>query len=184
MPIVVAMASGKGGTGTSLLAGNMSLLLATLGKKVVAVDASPGGAGLHGWLGIGEPRRALCDALAPGGPHLSELVMATAIPGLGLVPGETGDGWRGALDERGAATLAAQLRELDAEVAVVDLPTGCSDFAVDLFMAADSGVLVMVPEPCSVERGYRFLRAAFARRLRRAGRADLLAGDGLPMPLD
>jgi MinD-like ATPase involved in chromosome partitioning or flagellar assembly len=95
MPILVAAASGKGGTGRTLLTGNMSLLLATLGKRVIAVDAAPGGAGLHGMLGIGEPRRGLVDALVPGGPVLSELVMPTAVPGLGLVPGEPVAGWRG-----------------------------------------------------------------------------------------
>ena len=184
MTVVLAVASGKGGTGTSLLAGNMSLLLATLGKKVVVVDAAASGAGLHGWLGIGEPRHALPDALAPGGPHLAEVAMATAIPGLNLVPGEPSSGWRGELDAGAALRLAAQLRQLDADYAVVDLPTGCSRFAVELFLAADSGVLVMLPEPPAVELGYRFLRAAFACRLERAGLGHLLGEGGLPVPLD
>jgi flagellar biosynthesis protein FlhG len=184
MPVVIAVASGKGGTGKSLLAGNMSLLLATLGKRVIAVDASPGGAGLHGWLGIGEPRRALAHALIPGGVPLSEVVMATAIPGLGLVPGEPVSGWRGELDERAAESLAGQLATLDTDYVVIDLPSGCSRFVVDLFLAADAGLLVLVPEPSSADLGYRFLRAAFARRLELAGRAHLLGADALPMPLD
>lgn len=183
MPTIVAAASGKGGTGRTLLTGNMSLLLATLGKRVVAVDAAPSGAGLHGLFGIGEARRGVVDALAPGGPELAELVTATAVPGLGLVPGEPTSGWRGELDAEAAARIAAQARALDADYVFIDLPAGSSRYALDLFLAADVGVLVLVPEPPAIELGYRFLRAAFARRLECAGRVDLVA-DGLPWPLE
>ena len=186
MSVVVAVASGKGGTGKSLLTGNLSLLLATLGKRVIAVDAAPGGAGLHGMLGISEPKIALGDALRPGGPGLADLVMATAVPGLGLVPGEAEGGWRGELDARAAEVLAGQLRELEADYVLVDLPSGCSRYAVDMFLAADIGVLVHIPEPPAVELGYRFLRTAFARRLERSAfpLGALLEGSELPIPLD
>ncbi|HEY8141545.1 MAG TPA: helix-turn-helix domain-containing protein [Kofleriaceae bacterium] len=183
MAIVVAVASGKGGTGRTLLTGNMSLLLATLGKRVVAVDAAPSGSGLHGLFGIGEARRGVVDALAPGGPELAELVTATAVPGLGLVPGEPTAGWRGELDAEAAARIATQARALDVDYVLIDLPAGCSRYALDLFLAADVGVLVLVPEPPAIELGYRFLRAAFARRLECAGRIDLVA-EGLPWPLE
>jgi len=183
MAILVAVASGKGGTGRTLLTGNIALLLATLGKRVVAVDAAPGGSGLHGLLGIGEPRRGVVDALVAGGPELSELVSATAVPGLGLVPGEPIGGWRGELDAEAAARIAAQARALDADYVFLDLPAGSSRYALDLFLAADLGVLVLLPEPPAIELGYRFLRAAFARRLECAGRIDLVA-DGLPWPLE
>ena len=185
-PVVVAVASGKGGTGKSLLTGNLSLLLATLGKRVVAVDAAPGGAGLHGMLGLGEPRVALGEALRPGGPPLTEIVMATAVPGLGLVPGEAEHGWRGELDARAAEILTAQLHSFEVDYVLVDLPSGCSRYAVDLFLAADIGVLVHIPEPPAVELGYRFLRTAFARRLERSGfpLGALIEGSELPIPLE
>ncbi|HWM85471.1 MAG TPA: P-loop NTPase, partial [Kofleriaceae bacterium] len=64
-PVVIAVASGKGGTGKSLVASNLSLLLASLGKRVVAIDAALGDAGLHGMLGVSEPRLSLRDALKP-----------------------------------------------------------------------------------------------------------------------
>jgi flagellar biosynthesis protein FlhG len=37
---------------------------------------------------------------------------------------------------------------------------------IDYFLAGDEGVLVLTPEPTSVENAYSFLRAAFYRRLR------------------
>jgi flagellar biosynthesis protein FlhG len=39
---------------------------------------------------------------------------------------------------------------------------------VDYFMVSDDGLLVIAPEPTSVENAYAFLRAAFYRRLRLA----------------
>src|SRR5690606_3763443 len=49
---------------------------------------------------------------------------------------------------------------------------GTSSYILDLFLAADVGVLVAVPEPTSVELLYRFVRSAFMRRLERSGLSD------------
>ena len=54
-PRVVAVASGKGGAGKSLLAANVGIFLATLGKRVVIVDAALGTPNLHVFAGV--PRR-------------------------------------------------------------------------------------------------------------------------------
>jgi flagellar biosynthesis protein FlhG len=182
-PVVVAVASGKGGTGKSLVAANLSLLLASLGKRVVAVDAALGDAGLHGMLGVSEPRLSLRDALKPGGPPLSDLVMVTAVAGLGLVCSEAGAA-QAELDEAAAAQLGPQLCRLDAEYVVVDLPSGCSQYVVDLFVTADLRLLVLVPEPPAIELAARLLRAAFGRSLQRAGMGALVADGRLPIPLD
>jgi len=182
-PVVVAIASGKGGTGKSLVAANLSLLLASLGKRVVAVDAALGDAGLHGMLAVSEPRLSLRDALKPGGPPLAELVMATAVSGLGLIGSEPGAALV-ELDETAAAQLAPQLGRLDADYVVVDLPSGCSRYVVDLFLGADLRLLVLQPEPPAVELACRLLRAAFARSLQRTGLGALVADGRLPVPLD
>lgn len=181
--VVVAVASGKGGTGKSLVAANLSLLLASLGKRVVAVDAALGDAGLHGMLGVGEPRLSLRDALKPGGPPLAELVMVTAVTGLGLIASESGSA-QAELDETAAAQLGPQLGRLDADYVVVDLPSGSSRYVVDLFLAADLKLLVLLPEPPAVELACRLLRAAFGRSLQRTGLGALVADGRLPFPLD
>jgi len=40
---VIRFAAGRGGTGRSLIAANVSIYLAQTGKRVVAVDADPAG---------------------------------------------------------------------------------------------------------------------------------------------
>lgn len=184
MPSVIAFAGGKGGTGTSILAGNAALLLATVGKRVVLIDATTGGSGLHGVLGVGPAERALPDATVEGGPTLAELATPTGFAGLSLIAGDAHAGSRDPLDASAAARIRPQLRQLEAEYVLIDLPSGPSTFAVDLFNAADLGVLVILPEPPAVELAYRLLRQAFARRLEQAGLAELLPSGQMPDPLD
>ena len=50
---LIAIAGGCGGAGASLLALNLSVYIAQLGRTVVVVDANPAGAALHRLLGCG-----------------------------------------------------------------------------------------------------------------------------------
>jgi flagellar biosynthesis protein FlhG len=66
----------------------------------------------------------------------------------------------------------ARLRGLPAEYIVVDVGPGHGALAVDLMLAADLAVVVTVPEPPAIETTYRFLRAAFVRRVQKSLFAD------------
>jgi len=67
--------------------------------------------------------------------------------------------------------LMRVLMSLPADVVILDLGAGTSLNVLDLFSLADRGLLVILPEPTSVENCYRFLKAAFLRRLHHLGRA-------------
>ncbi|MBO6938961.1 MAG: helix-turn-helix domain-containing protein [Deltaproteobacteria bacterium] len=54
-PRLMVIGGAKGGTGKSLLAANLAIYLASLGRRVVAVDADRIGANLHGFLGVPHP---------------------------------------------------------------------------------------------------------------------------------
>src|SRR5690606_33057649 len=64
--------------------------------------------------------------------------------------------------------LLGKLRRLSADWVLVDLGAGTHPSVMDYFLVGDDGVLVLTPEPTSVENAYAFLRAAFYRRLRLA----------------
>jgi len=49
---------------------------------------------------------------------------------------------------------------------LLDLGAGTHASVMDYFMVAEDGVVVITPEPTSVENAYSFIRAAFYRRLR------------------
>ena len=174
-PRVVAIAGGKGGVGKSLVAANVGIFLATLGKRVVLVDAAFGAPNLHIFAGVPRPARSLSEALVDGGPPLAELAVATHVPGVRLVGGVYDPPWIANPDPAQVRTIAEQLRELPAEWVVVDLGAGLAPATLELFLAADIHLLIAVPDPTSIELMHRFVRAAFHTALERKGLAHLSA---------
>src|SRR5512144_3038606 len=87
MTRVVAIGGGKGGVGKSLVAANVGVFLATLGKRVILVDGAFGAAYLHIFAGVPRPSRSLAEAIVAGGPTLAELAVATHVPGVKLIGG-------------------------------------------------------------------------------------------------
>ncbi len=186
---IIAVGGGKGGAGKSLLAANLGIFLATLGKRVVLLDADLGGANLHTFVGVERPRVTLGDLFEKRVARVEDVVVETPIPGLGLVSGEGDPSWIANPRPAQKFRLLNQVQQLDVDYLVVDLGPGSGINAIDFFLVADVGVLVVVPEPTSVENTYRFLKSAFLRRLKRAGiepptlSAHAYEG-GVPGPLD
>jgi len=57
---------------------------------------------------------------------------------------------------------------LDNNTVLVDLERGNSCSVLDFFLMSDGGILVVTPEPTSIENTYRFLKSAFYRRLKQS----------------
>jgi flagellar biosynthesis protein FlhG len=170
----IAVGAGRGGVGKSLVAVNLAVYFAQLGKTVVLVDADAGGSNLHAHFGLaaarGEP-----DVREGGVGALRAALVPTSVPGLWLLPAPH-DAVTPALTLRAGRKVRwlAALRALPAEYLVVDVGPGQGNFALDLMLAADVSIAVTVPEPPAIETTYRFLRAAFRHRLRRAVSRDKL----------
>jgi flagellar biosynthesis protein FlhG len=190
-PRVVAIAGGKGGVGKSLVAANVGIFLATLGKKVILVDGAFGTPNLHVFAGVPRPSRTLSEAFAAGGPSLAELAVATHVPGVRLIGGVYDPAWIANPGPAQITVLAEQVRTLPADWVVIDLATGTSSATLELFLDADIGLIVAVPDPTSIELMHRFVRAAFLHRLGKLGLGHLASGldhtvheGGMPGALD
>src|SRR5207253_10311126 len=148
---IIAIGGGKGGVGKSLLAANLGIYLAQLGKRVVLIDADLGGANLHTFVGVERPKVTLGDFFDKRVARIEDCVVATAVKGLGLVSGEGDPLW--AANPRPATKnrLINQVREIDTDYLICDLPPGSGFIALDFFLVAHIGILVVVPEPTSVE---------------------------------
>lgn len=181
---VLVVGGARGGVGKTVIAANLGLYLATIGRKVVLVDADAAGANLHTCLGTAPPtpytklrRMARSEAPRPGGMTLAEALQETPFRGLQLL--------HLGLDEPAAGTargervnkLMSGLRELDAEYVVVDLGVGVTKEALDNFLGADLSLFVTVPEPTAIENTYRFLRGAFLRFLLQEAPNDAIRGE-------
>jgi flagellar biosynthesis protein FlhG len=163
---VVSIGGGKGGIGKSLISANLGIELARRGKRVVLVDADLGGANLHTTLGVEVPKRTLSDFIERRVSRIDDVITPTGVENLGLVSG--------ALDHLDAANprhaqkmrLLRHVQQLDVDYAILDLGAGTHSNVLDFFLVSDHGVLVLVPEPTAVENAYRFVKAAFWRRMR------------------
>jgi len=164
----IAVGGGRGGVGKSLIAVNLAVYFAQLGKSVVLVDADGAGSNLHAHFGM-RAARAEPDVDEGGLDAIRRALVPTSVPGLSLLPAAHDAVAPGvALRAGRKMRWLAGLRALGSEYLVIDVGPGHGDFALDVMLAADVAVAVTVPEPPAIETTYRFLRAAFRRRLRRA----------------
>ncbi len=162
---VIAVGGGRGGVGKSLVAGNLAVYFAQLGKSVVLVDGDATGGNLHAHFGLkagsaGEPE----DPAA-----LAQSLVSTSIPGLSILPAPH-DAVEPPLALRAGRKVRwlARLRALPAEYLIIDVGPGHGAFALDVMAAADVALCVTVPEPPAIEATYRYLRASFRRHLRKS----------------
>lgn len=161
---LLAVAGARGGVGTSVVAVNLAVYLAQLGRRVLLVDANASGAALHTMLDLPFPEPVL-EEDASGIDEFR--IVPTPIPGLSLLPQAYGFSSTSPLRPGRKPRWARKLRQQDVDYVLLDLGTGTASATLDLFLAADLGLVVCAPEPPAVEGAYRFARAAFLRSMRR-----------------
>ncbi len=167
-PRLLAIGGGKGGVGKTFVTANLATALARLGKRVLVVDADLEGANLHTCLGVPSPRHSLADFVSEREEDLGKLIVDTPLENLKLIAathGNLADAQPGHLRR---VRLLRGLRQLDADLVLLDLGAGSHASVLDYFLVSDDGIMVLQPEPTSVENAYTFLRAAFYRRMRLA----------------
>lgn len=164
---ILALGGGKGGSGKSFIAANIGVSLSKRGQRVIMVDTDLGGANLHTFFGLSLPQATLDDFINRRVGSICDVITNTEIPNLGLVIG--------ARDILNAANpkvhqklkIIRHIRNLDGDYVIVDLGAGNSFNVLDFFLISDDGILVITPEPTSIENAYRFIKSAFYRKLRK-----------------
>lgn len=156
-PPIIAIVAAKGGTGKTVLAGNLAAAWAAQGKKVLAVDCDPQ-ADLTGDLGVtptdegGTLAHVLLAVDSGEDPPLTARY-PTAVDGVSLIPsGVALDQLSMGLAAAGAdgedALRAALSDELlqDADLVILDTPPHLGPLTVGAMIAAD-----LVLMPCSAQ---------------------------------
>jgi len=165
-PRMIPVGGGKGGVGKTFVVANLGTALARMGYRVVTVDGDLEGANLHTCLGVSQPSASLADYVAHREEDLGKLALETATPNLRLIAATGGNLATPQPGHARRVQLLRELRKLPADFVLIDLGAGTHPAVMDYFMVGDDGVIVVSPEPTSVENAYSFLRAAFYRRLR------------------
>jgi len=162
---IVAVGGGKGGIGKSLITSSLGICLARRGRRVVLIDADLGGANLHTALGLNAPKVSLGDFISRRVSSIEDVIMDTGVPNLGLISGAHDHLTASNLKYFQKTRLLNKIRRINADYIFLDIGAGLSFNIVDFFLLAEAGLLVVVPEPSSIENAYRFLKMSFYRHL-------------------
>src|SRR6185503_12695741 len=129
---VIAVGGGRGGSGKALLAVNLAVYLAQLGRNVVLCDADPFGSSLHTMLGIEQPPLVLLQALR----ERSFELVATSVPGLKLLPTAFDPITQTIKRPTRASMWLGLVDKLDADYLVVNLGASTAPAHLDVFHEA------------------------------------------------
>ncbi|MEW6326619.1 MAG: P-loop NTPase [Thermodesulfobacteriota bacterium] len=162
--LIFAVGGAKGGIGKTILSANLSAGLASLGKRVIALDLDLGGANLHLHLGVKFPPLTLQHYFKDGKP-LNELCLDTAVKNLRIIAGDSSSLGMANILTAQKKKLIKDLQALPADYVVIDLGGDTSYNVVDFFLAADEQIAVTSPEPSSVLDVYNFIKVSLLRYL-------------------
>lgn len=161
-----SIGGGKGGVGKSLVTANTSICLALMGYKVVTIDLDLGGANIHTCLGLPIPEKTLSDFISKKVNSLEEIIIDTPIQNLKVISGAQDELGVANLKQMQKSKILSAISKLDVDYVLLDLGAGTSNNTLDFFIAADRGILVILPEPTSIENTYRFIKSVYQRKLK------------------
>ena len=160
-----AIGSGKGGVGKSVIATSFAIVLASLGKHVIAVDLDLGNANMHTLLGIKYPRRTLIDFLKGDIKNLNEIILDTSLYTLKFISGSGGIMGSANPWHAQKLKLIRYLKNLHVDHIVLDLGAGTTYNTIDFFLNATDHILVTTPETTSIQSVYNFIRICIFRKM-------------------
>lgn len=161
-----AVGGGKGGTGKSFISACLAIELASTEKDVVLVDADLGGANLHTFLGMKESEVDLGHFITNKVPSLEDTLVLTPFEGLKLVKGTENVLFVANINYYKKLKLIRHIKAFNAKRTIVDIGTGSSYNCLDFFILSNPGILVVNPEPTSIENAYYFLKSCIIRILK------------------
>jgi flagellar biosynthesis protein FlhG len=174
-PKILAVGGGKGGVGKSLVSLLISIGLANQNKKTIIIDTDLGGANLHTLMGIKTPARTLNDFLTRKYGTMEQICIPTQVKNLQMICGASEILSFANPQYAQKNKIVQSLTRLPADHVVLDLGAGTSYNVLDFFLIADYPIVVVTPQPISIQNAYGFVRNAVYRMLsRKAAQHSLL----------
>lgn len=154
---LIAVASGKGGTGKSVLSVNLALAWARLGMRVLLIDADFGFANIDVMLGTHARYHLghVLDGIVP----LCETVF-TGYEGVQFISGGSGvQALLGMTPQQLQALLSDFLQlEALADMIIFDVGAGASANILGILTACDEVLVVTTPEPTAILDAYALVK--------------------------
>lgn len=164
---ILAVGGAKGGVGKSIVAVNLAVGLALIGKRVVLADLDLGGADAHLLLGVKTLSADWNDFLDHRSQTLDDILTPTPFERLSLIGGNSSRLGIANLNHLQKLKIIRHLKAVQCDYLILDLGGNSSLNALDFFLAADHKVVVTAPEPTSFLDTYNFVKVSFYRLLDR-----------------
>ena len=176
----VAIASGKGGVGKTVITANLSLSLAqqfgTRNRPVVAIDLDLGCGNLNSCLGVRSPNGTINSFLSRKVPSLRHILTPTPQKHLHMICSSYSGSPEMALTDSLKKNLLDEASALEASWVLMDLGAGTSGDVLDLFLGATEKIIVITPEALSLHNAFLFLKTLILHYLwRELGKEGLLS---------
>ena len=166
-PVIWAVGGGKGGVGKSIMSTLIALSLSKKGKKTVLIDADLGGANLHTLMGIRNSPKTVYDYIQKKYDSLNDICIDTEADNLRILSGASEILSLANLKYAQKVKIIQGIFQLDAGHVVLDLGAGTSYNVLDFFLIAHKKIVVLTPQPVSIQNAYAFVRNAVYRKLSR-----------------
>ncbi len=166
LPKIIAVTSGKGGTGKTNFVINTAIGLAQKGLKVYVIDADLGTANVDVLLGISS-RSTISDLVDGSKTDIMEIVVEGP-GGIRIVPGGSGLQSLTELSEKELDRVIGLFSPLEdhADIILIDTGSGISRSVVNFAVAADEIIVVINPEPHSITDAYAILKVLSTKEKR------------------
>ncbi|MCJ7579143.1 MAG: P-loop NTPase [Candidatus Aminicenantes bacterium] len=164
-PEIWTIGGGKGGTGKSFMASSMAIHLAESGHSVTLIDADIGGANLHSYFGMTNPKSTLTEFFEKKIP-LDKLKIRTGVKNLSFIPGDVKSLASDSILYSQKLKLFRHIRMLNSEYVILDVGAGSHNNVIDTFLIADKMIAVLLHDVLAVENLYHFIKNALFRKLK------------------
>jgi len=157
---------GKGGTGKSFFSASLAIELSIHKEEVILIDADLGGPNLHTFLGMKESNLDLGYFITNKVSNLEDTLSSTPFKGLRLLKGTENVLFMSNLNYYKKLKLIRHIKAFDTKRVIIDIGTGTSYNCIDFFLLSNPGILIVNPEPTSIENAYYFLKSCIIRILK------------------
>ncbi|MDY0132682.1 MAG: AAA family ATPase [Desulforegulaceae bacterium] len=157
---IISTGGGKGGIGKSFFSANIGGLLSMIGKKTLLIDLDTGGANLHTFFGITNPKTGLEDFLNQKS-SLKDCIIQTRFDRLFLLNSKNCTADLGNFSYTMRNLLSKEIKKLNYDYIILDLGAGTNKNLMDFFLLGDFPFVLFTTDPLSLENSFRFVHRAF-----------------------
>jgi len=163
LPRVIAVSSGKGGVGKTFISVHLAERAASMGQKVLLLDADLGLANVDVMLGI-TPKGSIKQVLE-GEVGLADMVIQSK-QGFDVLPGGSGLYELTTLNTEQQQVMLDEMREAakDYDLVLIDTGAGIGENVLYFVSAAESSLIVLTPDPTSLTDAYALIKVLSQQR--------------------